>query len=207
MEITYLGAGSVRLSGKQLSAICNPYDESYGLGTITAKADVVTTTTVDGYPRIGDVMVINYPGEYEIKGATVVGVAAKLHTDEGGHNATVFSIIIDGINVVVTGNISGKLDQTQLEPLGKVDVLIVPVGNHGLTMDAQSASEVITQLEPSYVIPVHFADDKTKYPVDQDGVELFLKELGASSEPISKFKVSGELPSETQVILLSRLGA
>jgi L-ascorbate metabolism protein UlaG (beta-lactamase superfamily) len=207
MEITYLGAGCVRLSGKGLSVICNPYDASYGLGSITAKADVVTTTTVDGYPRLGTTMVFDTPGEYEIKGSMISGVAAKLHTDEGGHNATVFSIIIDGVNVVVTGNISGKLDQTQLEPLGKVDVLIVPVGNHGLTMDAQGASEVITQLEPSYVIPVHFADGKTKYPVDQDGVEHFLQELGASPEPVAKLKVSGELPSETQVVLLSRLGA
>ena len=207
MEITYLGAGCVRLSGKKLSVICNPFDDSYGIGSISAKADVVLATTVDGYPRLGEVMVFNTPGEYEIKGSMISGVSAKLFTDEGGHNATVFSINIDGINVVITGNISGKLDQTQLEPLGKVDVLVIPVGNHGLTMDAQGASEVITQLEPSYVIPVHFADGKTTYPVPQDGPELFLKELGAAPEPLSKFKVSGEMPAETQVILLSRLGA
>lgn len=207
MEITYLGAGCVRLSGKSLSVICNPYDASYGIGSISAKADVVTTTTIDGYPKLGTTMVFDTPGEYEIKGSMIAGVAAKLHTDEGGHNATVFSIIIDGVNVVVTGNISGKLDQTQLEPLGKVDVLIVPVGNHGLTMDAQGASEVITQLEPSYVIPVHYADGKTKYPVDQDTVDHFLQELGASPEPVAKLKISGELPGETQVVLLSRLGA
>lgn len=207
MEITYLGAGCVRLSGKKLSVICNPFDDSYGLGSISAKADVVLATTIDGYPKLGDTMVFNTPGEYEIKGSMIAGVSAQLHTDEGGHNATVFSIIIDGINIVITGNISGKLDQTQLEPLGKVDVLIIPVGNHGLTMDAQGASEVITQLEPSYVIPVHYADGKTKYPVDQDGVDLFLKELGTAPEAISKFKVSGEMPTETQVVLLSRLGA
>lgn len=207
MEITYLGAGCVRLSGKRLSVICNPFDDSYGLGSISAKADVVTTTTVDGFSKLGDLMVFNTPGEYEIKGSMIAGVPARLHTDEKGHNATVFSIIIDGINVVVTGNISGKLDQTQLETLGKVDVLVVPVGNHGLTMDAQGASEVVTQLEPSYVVPVHFADSKTKYPVDQDSVELFLKELGAAPEAVSKFKVVGELPTETQVVLLSRLGA
>ena len=207
MEITYLGAGCVRLSGKRLSVIANPFDDSYGLGAISAKADLVTTTTVDGYPKLGETMVFNTPGEYEIKGSMITGVSAKLHTDEGGHNATVFSIIIDGINVVITGNISGKLDQTQLEPLGKVDVLVIPVGNHGLTMDSQGASEVMAQLEPSYVVPVHYADGKTKYPVDQDGVDSFLKELGAAPEALSKFKVSGEMPTETQVILLSRLGA
>src|ERR1700745_1175586 len=151
MEITYLGAGCVRLSGKQLSVICDPFDESYGLGKISAKADVVTHSVTEGLSKVGDVMVLDMPGEYEIKGAMITGVPAKRNTDEDGTRATVFSIIIDGINVVVTGNISGNVYSKQVEPLGNVDVLVVPVGNHGLTMDAQAASEVVTQLEPSYV--------------------------------------------------------
>lgn len=204
MEITYLGAGCVRLAGKQLSIVCDPYDESYGLGKVGAKADVVTHSVVGGLSTIGEAKVFDMPGEYEVKGAVLTGVPAKRHTDEGGANATVFSILIDGVNVVVTGNISGKLEAKQVELLGKVDVLVVPVGNRGLTLDAQGASEVVTQLEPSYVVPVHYADEATTYPVEQDGVELFLKELGAAPEPVSKLKVSGELPSETQVILLSR---
>jgi L-ascorbate metabolism protein UlaG (beta-lactamase superfamily) len=134
MEITYLGAGCVRLSGKQLSIICDPFDESYGLGKISAKADVVTHSTLDGLAKVGDVMVLDSPGEYEVKGTMITGVPAKRHTDEDGTNATVFSILMDGVNVVVTGNISGKLDAKQVEPLGNVNVLIVPVGNHGLAM-------------------------------------------------------------------------
>jgi hypothetical protein len=55
------------------------------------------------------------------------------------------------------------------------------------------------------VIPVHYDDGKTKYPVAQDGVDLFLKELGSTPEPVAKLKVSGELPAETQVVLLSRI--
>lgn len=208
MEITYLGVGGVRLSGKQLSVICDPFDENYGIGKVGAKADVVTHSVLDGLGKVGDVMVLNSPGEYEIKGAMITGVPAKRHTDESGKNATVFSIVIDGVNVVVTGPVSGKLDAKDIEPLGKVDVLVVPVGNHGLTLDAQGASEVVTQFEPSYVVPVHYDDGVTKYPVEQDGVELFLKELGATpSEPVSKLKVSGEMPTETQVVVLTRMGS
>ena len=153
-------------------------------------------------------MVIDCPGEYEVKGATIVGVPARLHIDESGHRGTVYGIKVDGINVVVVGNIAGKLDEQQIENLGQVDVLVVPVGGHGLTLDAEGAAEVVTQLEPAYVVPVHYADEAIKYPVPQSGVDVFLKEMGASPESESKLRISQkEIPTETQVVLLSRAGS
>ncbi len=208
MDITYLGAGSVKLVGRNLTVVCDPYDESYGLGKAASKAEVVVLTGPEGFGTIADARVFDGPGEYEVKHSMITGVPTRLHIDESGHRGTAYSIMIDGVNVVVVGNIAGKLDQDQIENLGNVDVLVVPVGGKGLTLDAEGAAAVVTQLEPSYVVPVHYADDATKYPLPQDSVELFLKEMGVKPEPESKLRVNPkEAPAETQVVLLTRFGA
>jgi L-ascorbate metabolism protein UlaG (beta-lactamase superfamily) len=203
MDITYLGAGSVKLAGKSLNVVCDPMT--------TVKADVVTISgpseAQSGWTSIDGAMTVDVPGEYEVKGAMITGVPAQLHIDESGHRGTVFSIVIDGVNVVITGNISGKLDQDQIENLGQVDVLVVPVGGGGLTLDAEGAAAVIGQLEPGYVIPVHYDDGVTEYEVPQSGVDKFLKEMGVTVEPESKLRVNAkETPEEMQVVLLSRVG-
>jgi L-ascorbate metabolism protein UlaG (beta-lactamase superfamily) len=208
LDITYLGAGSVKLSGKNLNVVSDPFDSTAGLGKLGVKADVVTISGSEGFGSIPDSMLIDSPGEYEVKGATIIGVPAQLHIDEGGHRCTAYSITVDGVNVVVVGNIAGKLDSDQLENLGQVDVLVVPVGGHGLTLDAEGAASVVTQLEPTYVIPVHYEDGATTYPMPQDGVEKFLKEMGVSPEPESKLRIGQkEVSAETQVVLLTRAGA
>lgn len=210
MDITYLGAGAVRLSGKNINVVCDPYNDGAGLGKLSAKADVVTLSGPEGFGVIEGTMVIDCPGEFEVKGAMITGVPARLHIDEAGCRGQAYSILIDGVNVVVTGNISGRLDNTAVETLGKVDVLVVPVGGHGLTLDAEGAAAVVAQLEPSYVVPVHYADTKTIYVMPQAAVDEFLKEMGAKAaeEPTIKLKVNAkEFPEETQVVVLQRAGS
>ena len=207
MDITYLGAGSVKISGKNLNVVCDPFSVDSGLGKFTSKADVVVLTgPAEAVP--GEALLVDRPGEYEVKGATITGVPARLHIDEDGHRGTVYSILVDGVNVVVTGNIDGKLDENQVENLGQVDVLVVPVGGHGLTLDAEGASAVVTQLEPGYVIPIHYDDGATNYAMPQDTVEKFLKEMGSNPEPENRLRINQkEAPAETQVVLLTRAGA
>ena len=203
MDITYLGAGSVKLAGRSLNVVCDP--------TGQAKADVVTLSgpaeSEAGWVVPIGAMQIDVPGEYEVKGAMITGIPARLHIDEAGHRGTVFSILIDGVNVVITGNVSGKLDEDQVENLGQVDVLVVPVGGGGLTLDAEGAAAVIGQLEPGYVIPVHFDDGASRYAVPQAGVDKFLKEMGVHPEPESRLRVSAkETPEEMQVVVLNKSG-
>jgi L-ascorbate metabolism protein UlaG (beta-lactamase superfamily) len=208
LDITYLGVGCVKLAGKNLTVICDPYSQDIGLGVINNKADVVTLSGPEGFGVVNNAMVFNGPGEYEVKGTSIVGVPARLHIDESERRGVVFGFLIDGVNVVVTGNISGKLDEDQIENLGQVDVLVVPVGGHGLTLDAEGAAAVVTQFEPGYVIPVHYDDEAINYPVPQAKVELFLKEMGANPEPQMKLRVNPkEAPPETQVVLLTRAGS
>jgi L-ascorbate metabolism protein UlaG (beta-lactamase superfamily) len=208
LDITFLGGGCVKLSGKSITVVCDPYNSESGLAKLNVKADVVTLSGPEGFGELASGMTIDTPGEYEVRGATVIGVPARLHIDESGYRGTVFSVLIDGVNVVVTGNISGKLDEQQVENLGQVDVLVVPVGGKGLTLDAEDAAQVVTQLEPSYVIPVHYDDGTTTYPMPQDGVATFLQEMGSNPEAQSKLRINPkEAPAETQVVLLTRAGS
>jgi L-ascorbate metabolism protein UlaG (beta-lactamase superfamily) len=197
MEISYLGGGSVRLSGKQINLLCDPI--------ASGKADVVTLSQPEMKNPATAKMVLDGPGEYEIQNSLITGVPARLHIDEAGERGTMYVITVDGVNVLVTGNIAPGLSDSQVEAIGDVDVLVVPVGGHGLTLDATGAVELVSRLEPKYVVPVHFDDGKTKYEMPQEGVENFLKEMGASPEPESKFKVSAkEMPLETTVVVLKR---
>jgi L-ascorbate metabolism protein UlaG (beta-lactamase superfamily) len=207
MDISYLGGGSVKLSGKDLDVVCDPPIDA------KVKANVVTWSAIS--PETGfkfgtseNAMVIDGPGEYEVKGVMITGIPARLHVDESSNRGCVYSILVDGVNVVVTGNIAGKLDEEQVENLGQVDVLVVPIGGGGLTLDAEGAAAVVTQLEPSYVVPVHFDDGSTNYPVPQASVDVFLKEMGVNAEPQPKLRIAAkEAPAETQVVVLTRAGS
>lgn len=208
MDITYLGAGAVKLAGRNLTVVCDP------VAGMNFKADVVTWSSNlregegEIYAAPDGVMVLDGPGDYEIKGAMITGVPAQLHMDESGQRGAVYSIVLDGVNVVVTGNISGKLPDDEVEQLGQVDVLVVPVGGHGLTLDAAGAAAVVTQLEPSYVVPVHYDDGVSTYAMPQAGVDEFLKEMGSNPEPENKLRLNQkEAPAETQVVVLTRAGA
>lgn len=205
MEITYLGMNSVKLSGKAITVLCDPAPKSAGLGDIKGTIDATLLTVVGQDTPAKPGMVIDGPGEYEVRGAMITGAPARLHTDaeEKGRQATVYAIQIDGIQVGFLGNIAPELSDDQIEALGAIDVLIVPVGNHGLTLDSVSATKIISQLEPKYVVPVHYDDGLTKYEVPQDKVEVFLKEIGSKPEPQPKLKLSAkDLPLETTVVVL-----
>lgn len=198
----------MKLAGRNLNVVCDPVEG------MNIRADVVTWSSNlpegegEVYTAPAGVMVLDGPGDYEVKGAMITGVPAQLHIDESGQRGTAYSIVIDGLNIVVTGNISGKLAQDEVEKLGQVDVVVVPVGGNGLTLDAEGAAAVVAQLEPSWVVPVHYDDGVSKYPMPQAGVDLFLKEMGSNPEPENKLRISQkEPPAETQVVLLTRVGS
>jgi L-ascorbate metabolism protein UlaG (beta-lactamase superfamily) len=206
LDITYLGTGGVKLSGKQTTILCDPPGAKEG--KVKGGVDVVLVSGTDKPAQSDGAMVIDGPGEYEVKGALITGVPVRLHIDAEGERGTSFGIKVDGINIVFVGNISGPLSDSHIEALGQVDVLVVPVGGHGLTLDATAAAQVISQLEPKYVIPTHYEDGVSKYEMPQDGVEKFMNEMGVKPEPVSKLKVQAkELPDETTVVVLESASA
>ncbi len=200
MDISYLGTGGLKLNGKQISLLCDPPSDRKSAADVT-----IFTSPEVAHDAPG--MVIDGPGEYEVKGAFVTGVPAQLHvdTEDATKRGTVYLIDVDGVSVAFVGNIAPKLSNDQVEVLGGADVLAVPVGGHGLTLDATAAIQVISQVEPKYVIPTHYDDGASKYPMPQDDLTKFVAEMGATAvEPIAKLKVnSKEMPLETALTVLN----
>lgn len=214
MEITYLGHSAFRLKGKTAAVVTDPYDEKCGKWPRDVTADIVTVShdhsdhNQVGNVR-GEVFRVDGPGEYEVKGVSVIGVHTWHDDKEGvqrGPN-TVYVIEIDGLRVVHLGDLGHKLSQVQLEEMGPIDVVLVPVGG-GYTVDAKVAAEVVRQIDPWVVIPMHYQQvglDKEVFGL-LASVGEFLKEMGKTDvAPVPKFVVSADkLPGELQMVVLER---
>jgi L-ascorbate metabolism protein UlaG (beta-lactamase superfamily) len=153
-------------------------------------------------------LIIESPGDYEVGDFTIHGVAAQRHIDtpDMPKISTIYRIETTDIRAALIGNIDAKLSEEQLEGLGVIDVLILPVGGNGYTLDATSATSIIRQVEPKVVIPIHYADNGLRYEVAQDPLELFVKELGAPVESVVKYKIKSAtaLPTVLTVVELAR---
>jgi L-ascorbate metabolism protein UlaG (beta-lactamase superfamily) len=136
----------------------------------------------------GDPKVIDWPGEYEIKGIAVSAhqVPREAHGGETNKKGVFFTIEDEGLRVCFMGDIGGVPDEALVESIGDVDILLLPVGGH-YTIDAKLAHLVIEELEPRAVIPMHYAVKGSKG--DLDGVEPFLKLIGNTPEPRDKFTI------------------
>ena len=151
----------------------------------------------------GESRIIKGPGEYEISGILIIGIAT-FHDNQRGQvrgKNTVYVMEIDGVSVCHLGDLGHMLSTEQVEEIGGVDVLFLPVGG-GSTINAAIAAEVILQLEPNAVIPMHYKTPGIKRELDS--VNVFLKEMGIGQiEPRPKLTLSkSNLPLSTQVFLL-----
>lgn len=204
-----MGHACFRIKGSQAVVITDPFppDLGYSLGKPTA--DIVTVShqhpSHNYVPGIGgEPRELQGPGEYEISGVLIIGIAAFHDAVKGqtrGKN-TVYLMEIDGISVCHLGDLGHVLNDEQIEEIGDVDVLLLPVGGIS-TINAAMAAEVIRQLEPKAVVPMHYKTPAINRELDP--VEDFLKEMGMEQvESRPKLTVSrSNLPLSTQVFLLS----
>jgi L-ascorbate metabolism protein UlaG (beta-lactamase superfamily) len=207
MEFQFFGANCVRVTTKKVSIVIDDNLAELGLKSVTKPGDVALYTMAHGSPGAAVKITIDQPGEYEVSDTSVKGIAARAHIDEPGkQNSTMFQIVGEDIRVAVLGHVYPDLTNDQLEALGMVDVLLVPVGGNGYTLDPVGALKLIKAIEPKIVIPTHYADNSINYPVPQQPLEEALKALGMEPrETVSKLKVkAGELSESTQVIVLER---
>jgi len=156
---------------------------------------------------VKDARVINGPGEYEIGGVFITGISTsrsngeKKKKDDESKRNTLYLFDFDGLTVCHLGDLDHVPTQSQIEDLGSVHVALVPVGGGG-GLNAAQAAEVISLLEPSIVIPMHYRTPAVSLKLDP--VSKFLKEMGLSSvKEEASLKVSrSSLPEETHVVLL-----
>ena len=207
MDLQYFGADSLKITTKKSVIAVDPVSDITVLKPDLKKVNAVLATRLAFVPEeANEQFLINGPGEYEFEDFSVRGVAAQAHTESvGDKSATIYRFVSNDIRIVFTGHIDPKLTEEQLEAIGVVDVVVVPVGGNGYTLDALGAATVVRSLEPKLVIPVHAKDDGLSYDVPQDEVELFVKELGAPvAEEVAekyKFKV---LPETLTVQMLKK---
>lgn len=203
MDIEYKGGNCVILTVKKNTIVVDPKLSDLKLKDQGANATVQLVTQPQfEAPHGEDTLVINGPGEYEVANISIRGVAARAHMDtaESVKKATIYSVAAEDISVAVVGHAYPDINEDQLEAIGVVDVLVVPVGGGGYTLDATGAVEMVRKIDPKIVIPTHYADSATTYPVPQAELDLFVKELGATVETSSKLKLKAGTLGETLVV-------
>ncbi len=207
MELQFLGANCLRINAKKASLVIDDNLADLGLKSVIKPGEIALFTGAHGVPSAESKITIDQPGEYEVSDISIQGIAARGHTDEAGsQSVTMYKIVVDDVRVALLGHIYPELDDAQLESLGTIDVLILPVGGNGLTMDAIGALHIIKEIEPKLVIPTHYEDKAIKYPVPQQSLEEVLKGLAMEPrETIPKLKVkAGEIGDITQLVILER---
>ena len=206
MEITYYGGGCIYVTTKQLSVLVNPQEKDYKLKLPNFKADMVLYTAPNEAANGGSGFVVDSPGEYEMKNVLIKGIAAQLHIDkpEDAKRGVIYSITANDVHLLVLGNIDPSLSDKQREAIGEGNALVLPVGGHGLTLDANSAAKIISQFEPQYTVPVHYDDGVANYPMPQDKLDKFLHEMGGESpQAVDKLKVTAkDLGDESKLVIL-----
>jgi len=213
LDVTWLGHGCFRLRGRGAAVVTDPYPPAIGLKLSRMDAEVVTVSHEHDNHNYTQVVrdgayEIHGPGEYEVAGVSVIGVPTYHDEQKGAKHGrnTVYLIEIDDVRVCHLGDLGHKLDDSEAEAVASPDVLLVPVGGRSAINGAQAA-EVVRQLEPRYVVPMHYAIPGLK--IELDPLDRFLKEMGvATSEAQPKLSVqkSSVAEYETKVVVLEPKG-
>lgn len=208
MQIQYFGLSSFKITTKEATVITDPFDKESGLTPPRGAADIVilaeknnklynATSGISGEP-----FMVSDPGEYDVKGVTVTGIPLK--QDEGRY-VTVYLIESEGLSILNLTHIrEWNIKQDDLEDLGEIDILILPVGSNSV-MTPKLASQIMHEIEPKIVIPSHYQTSGLSLPYEK--IDDFLKQVGSKSEPQDKLTVKKKdlVEEKTQVVVLEPL--
>lgn len=208
MDITWYGLSCFRIVERNKTTIMtDPYGASLGIEPAgTTKTDVVTMShDAPGHSDLefikSDPYILSTPGEYEIGGVFVTGISLHYVSDVENRYNVGYLLNYDGLTVFHAGDLAFVPDQSVVEGLGEVNVLLVPIGG-GKSLTAAQASDVVSLIEPSYIVPMHYGIPGLK--ADLDTAEKFLKAMGVSNvqEEETLRVTSSSLPEQPQVVLL-----
>jgi L-ascorbate metabolism protein UlaG (beta-lactamase superfamily) len=210
MTITWFGRSCFRIEAKEGSILVDPFSKEIGLKPPRIKDEIILVThqhkdhnnIEDANP---EAFIIQNPGEYENRGVAVRGIQSFHDNKQGTERGlnTVYTIKAEDMVICHLGDLGHTLTDPQIEDIGEVDILMIPVGGGGYTLDAKEAVEVISQIEPKIVIPMHYKDgslnDKLEAP------EKFVKELGLTPEKVDKYKIQKKLlpAEETKLVMFT----
>ena len=211
MKVKWLGHSCFLITSKGgVRIITDPYAVGGGINysPIKETADVVVVSHVHSdHSNVSAVQgkpeVVKGSGTKTAKGIQFRGIASYHDASQGEQRGpnTVFCFTIDDIKLCHLGDLGHVLSPGQVNEIGAVDILFVPVGSP-YTIDASVASRVCEQLKPKVVIPMHFKTPRCAYPIA--GVEDFLKgkknvrKVGGSEVDFERER----LPAATEIVLL-----
>ncbi len=211
LEITWYGHSCFRFMERGMaSVVTDPFDaDEIGYAPLKLKADIVTSSCdLPGHRHLsavkGSPFEILGPGEYELGEVFITGVQTNgKKKQEGEISNTLYLIDYNGVTVAHLGNMNRVPSQTEIEALGSVNIVLIPIGG-GSGLNASKASEIISLLEPNLVVPMHYKTSDSK--IEMDGLDQFLKQMGVN-EVVAQdlLKIDGEksLPEDTKVIVLT----
>lgn len=206
MEIIWHGRGCVELRAGGGVVVTDPAEAIGGARLANLKAEIATLSTPPAptgaeLPVGGTPFIVAGPGEYEARGVFLIGVDTAVADKPGAPRNTAYCLDLDDVTVCHLGHLGHRLTQSQLEALGVVHVLLVPIGPGDGALSPADALEVVNQIEPAIVIPLY---DPAEPPGSGGPMDRFAKELGAVDlEPRAQLKVDAtRLPEEPQVVLL-----
>ncbi|OGG01871.1 hypothetical protein A2Z33_01320 [Candidatus Gottesmanbacteria bacterium RBG_16_52_11] len=214
MEIRYIGHSSFVIKGKSATLVTDPFDpvmvglkfpKHLSCDIVTVSHDHQDHNSIDQLD--GKPFAVTGPGEFEIKGVGIVGIGVYHDASSGqerGKN-NIYRIEIDGISVVHLGDIGHVLTAEMVDALDGVDILMIPVGGF-YTVDSVKAKEIITEVEPAIIIPMHYGrpDINQKAFGELSPLTQFLKEMGKDEVvPVPKLTVTKDrIPTEIQIAVL-----
>jgi len=214
MEITWLGQACFKLEGKDSTLVIDPFDPTTGLKlpkSLSANLLLITHEHHDHNYRqgvSGNPYEINSPGEYEVAGATVTGITAfhdKKNGEERG-KITIYLMEFEGIKICHLGDLGQDLSDDEIDKLGTVDILMIPVGST-YTIDGEEAAKIVGEIEPKIVIPMHYKIPGVNTPLELEPVDKFQKKFEGKVEQEDKLKIkAANLPQELKVVVLKSQG-
>ena len=207
MDIQFYGANCLVVSSKQARLVIDDNLADLGAKSVSKEGDICLFTTSHGQPAQNPKLLIDQPGEYEVSGISIYGIAARAYTDtEIQRTATMYKLAFDDTSMLVVGHIHPALSDDQLEAIGMVDVMFVPIGDQGYTLDAAGALRLIKAIEPKLVVPTHYADAALHFPVPQQDLDQALQSLAMEpKETLPKLKLRpADLSDVMQLVILEK---
>lgn len=207
MQIQYFGLSSFKITTKDAVVVTDPFHKDSGLTPPRGSADILVLAERDNslYSQTsgfsGTPFLTDTPGEYDVKGVTVTGIPLK----QDDKYISVFLLESEDIRILNLTHIKEwNMKEDEIEELGEIDILILPVGGNTV-LSASAAAKVVNEIEPKIVIPSHYG---TKDLIlDMDPLEKFMKEMGSKSEAVDKLSLKKKdlIEEGTKVVVLEPL--
>ena len=208
MDISWFGHSCFRIAERgRITVVTDPFADNIGLTPLKLKADVVTISHDEpGHNNVdavkNDAYIIRGPGEYEIGTVFINGVAMHDPSNTTARPNVAYHIMYDNLSVLHLGDLSHVPQQSLIERMGEVNVLLVPVGG-GMGLTGAQAAEVVGLIEPHFIVPMHY--ELPGLRIALESVDKFLKAMGVSKvQEADTLKITAsDLPEQPQVVVLN----